>query len=1132
MKVRLNLGIFKMTSRIDIKENTFLYTDAVLLDLLLYDNTTKRNIIWATDNYEKFGIPYAYSAQIYPELITDKNGNIIRPRGAKTLKEQTARVKDKAEVFTPSWICNAQNNLVDSAWFGRTNVFNKERNQSRIVNSKRIEFPTKKTWQDYVLANRMEVSCGEAPYLVSRYDTITGKPILLKRRIGLLDRKLRVGSENTENVEDWYKWAVFAFKSAYGFEWQGDNLLLARENLLYSFCDYYKSKFGGSPSRQQMLEIANIISWNIWQMDGLKGVVPNTCHDTIREAKALSALLKEHEIFLHFEIANVAGDGDEEQNEDGALKVVRNAIDNNQYTITLSFGKLTTGVTVKEWTAVLMLAGAYSTSAMGYLQTIFRVQSPAVIDGKQKEVCYVFDFAPDRTLKMMADAVNMSTKAGKTDGGQKKAMGKLLNFRPIISIDGTNMREYDVDQMLTQLKRAYIDKVSQNGFDDAHIYNYNIGAFSEKDKEFIKHLSAIVKASNQSKAPSDIPINDLGVDNEEHEKDDAQPKSDSQKQKSEENKKKKEERERRRTLISNLRAISIRIPLLVYGADIPFEQDINIDNLTDIVDDVSWEKFMPKGLSKEDFKRCKKFYDETIFVGAGRAIRNRVKDAEKLPVTERVREIAEIFGTFRNPDKETVLTPWCVVNIHLGNCLGGFNFFDEDFKHTLETPRCIDHGKVSEETVWNTDAKILEVNSKTGLYPLYMAYSVFTARRQKKPEVNDEQHWADTLKENIFVLCKTPMAVSITRRTLAGFRNLQVNAKYRKNLVKDAQEEISREKLVSEIQSGKNFWKINEDNNMKFGAIVGNPPYQISDGGNKASSMPIYNIFVELEKQINPNYLSMIMPARWFGGRKGLNEFRTMMLNDNHISKLYDYNDARDCFPTVDIAGGICYFLRDIRHNGKCWVTNNRKSEQFEALRPLNEFPTFIRDCRAISIMRKVLSANEPKMSEQVSSSKPFGLRTFVRPMNEGGLILRWQNGEGPYKRSAISVGLNMIDEYKVITSYVGYDHAGTPGSDGRRKVFSRIDILPPGTICNETYLVVGHYKTKTEAENLVIYMKTMFFRFLVSQFMYSHHITKETYAFVPVLDQTKTWTDSELYKKYKLTDIEESYIAQMIRRM
>lgn len=250
------------------------------------------------------------------------------------------------------------------------------------------------------------------------------------------------------------------------------------------FLDLISHKSDGSMYPFATEEFRGYFNHTLWMVPG------------VREAKALSALLKEHEIFRHFEIANVAGDGDEEQNEDDALKVVRNAIDNNQYTITLSCGKLTTGVTVKEWTAVLMLVGAYSTSAMGYLQTIFRVQSPAIIDGRQKEICYVFDFAPDRTLKMMADAVNMSTKAGKTDGGQKKAMGKLLNFCPIISIDGTNMREYDVDQMLTQLKRAYIDKVSQNGFDDAHIYNYNIGAFSEKDKEFIKHLSAIVKAIN------------------------------------------------------------------------------------------------------------------------------------------------------------------------------------------------------------------------------------------------------------------------------------------------------------------------------------------------------------------------------------------------------------------------------------------------------------------------------------------------------------------------------------------------------------------------------------------------------------------------------------------------------------
>lgn len=903
------------------------------------------------------------------------------------------------------------------------------------------------------------------------------------------------------------------------------------------FLDLISHKSDGSMYPFATEEFRGYFNHTLWMVPG------------VREAKVLSALLKEHEIFRHFEIANVAGDGDEEQNEDDALKVVRNAIDNNQYTITLSCGKLTTGVTVKEWTAVLMLAGAYSTSAMGYLQTIFRVQSPAIIDGRQKEVCYVFDFAPDRTLKMMADAVNMSTKAGKTDGGQKKAMGKLLNFCPIISIDGTNMREYDVDQMLTQLKRAYIDKVSQNGFDDAHIYNYNIGAFSEKDKEFIKHLSAIVKASNQSKAPSDIPINDLGFDNEEHEKDDTQPKSDLQTQTSEENKKKIEERKRRRTLISNLRAISIRIPLLVYGADIPFEQDINIDNLTDIVDDVSWEEFMPKGLTKEDFKRCKKFYDETIFVGAGRAIRNRIKDAEKLPVMERVKEIAEIFGAFRNPDKETVLTPWRVVNMHLGNCLGGFNFFDEDFKHTLETPRCIDHGKVSEETVWNTAAKILEVNSKTGLYPLYMAYSIFTARRQKKPEVSDEQHWADTLKENIFVLCKTPMAVSITRRTLAGFKNLQVNAKYRKDLVKDAQEESSREKLASEIQSGKNFWKINEDNDMKFDAIVGNPPYQEAKGTN---IVPIFNHFMTLAKEINPRYISMIMPSRWMkGGNRGLDDFMKETLADTRIELLHDYIDPKEVFPGVEIKGGVCYLLWGKSHKGMCKYSLHdvsKKEQSVERYLKTEGCDSFVRYPICVSILEKVRKFNEQSFSGLVSVREPYGLKSdfFKHPQKYG----VEQLSKDPIKNGIKIYGLENLkrveryvpNSYKVkrreetLNSYkIFIPNAygcGAIGEELGTPILGTPILGTPMSICTETFYLIGPFQSEDESKNALTYLKTKFFRLLVGLKKITQHTTRDTYSLVPIQDFSRPWTDEELYKKYALTDEEIDFIETMIKPM
>jgi site-specific DNA-methyltransferase (adenine-specific) len=320
--------------------------------------------------------------------------------------------------------------------------------------------------------------------------------------------------------------------------------------------------------------------------------------------------------------------------------------------------------------------------------------------------------------------------------------------------------------------------------------------------------------------------------------------------------------------------------------------------------------------------------------------------------------------------------------------------------------------------------------------------------------------------------------------------------------------------------------------NMKFDVIIGNPPYQLSDGGFGRSALPIYNKFVEQAKKLNPRYLTMIIPSRWFGGGKGLDEFRSEMLNDDRIRKIVDFEDANEIFPGVDIAGGICYFLWERDSMGQCEVVNMHGGNETKSNRPLNEFRTFIRHSQAVPIIRKVLANKEKSMSEQVTSRKPFGLPTNARPMKEGDLVLRWQSGEGPYKRSDISVGVEMIDKWKVITSYVGYDHAGNPGKDGRRRVLSKIDILPPGSICTETYLVVGSYEDETQALNLVDYMKTRLFRFLVSQFMYSHHITKDSYSLVPILDMTKQWTDEQLYKRYGLMKDEITFIESKIRPM
>ena len=258
---------------------------AEVLDTLLRDHTTGQNIFWATHDYEALGRGYDYHAPIMPELITGQRGMVIRPRVLKTKAEQIDRSKDMAEVFTPSWVCNAQNNLVDEAWFGRTNVFNVEdaTNHTWLATTDRIEFPDGKTWKDYVRATRMEMTCGEAPYLVSRYDATTGEPIPISQRIGLLDRKLRVVCENTETSGEWLEWAQTAYKNIYGFEWQGDNLLLAREALLWTFIEYYQEKFHKAPLLKSINYIAYIISWNLWQMDGLKGVVPDSCRNGVME---------------------------------------------------------------------------------------------------------------------------------------------------------------------------------------------------------------------------------------------------------------------------------------------------------------------------------------------------------------------------------------------------------------------------------------------------------------------------------------------------------------------------------------------------------------------------------------------------------------------------------------------------------------------------------------------------------------------------------------------------------------------------------------------------------------------------------------------------------------------------------
>lgn len=556
----------------------------------------------------------------------------------------------------------------------------------------------------------------------------------------------------------------------------------------------------------------------------------------VKEAKALSKLMHEHEVFGSgaFEIVNVAGEGDdfEEKHYQDAKKMVEDAITDhpeNTYTITLSCGRLTTGVSIKAWTAIFMLSGSASVSAQNYLQTIFRAQTPAKIGGRVKDSCYVFDFAPDRTLNMVAQASELSPKPGVVDPDGKTQMGEFLNFCPVIGIDGSSMEFYSVDTMMQQLKKAHAEQVVRNGFEDKNLYNDNLLKLDDLEIKEFNELRDIIGSSKAQSKTSQIPVNDQGMTDEDWDKV-KEARNKNKKELTEEEKaaleKLKEVKNQQKKAINILRGISIRIPMLIYGADIDFEKDITLDNFLDLVDDISWEEFMPNGITKEKFKHFSKYYDVDVFIAAGRKIRNIAKSADKLNPTERVKKIAGLFATFKNPDKETVLTPWRVVNMHMSDTLGGWCFYDKTFDELngkLDEPRYVSQGAVTFDTLSTDSSKILEINSKSGLYPLYVTYSIYKQRclncdTKKLDEIKEKELWKQTIKENIYVVCRTKMAATITKRTLNGYEDAEFNVVAYENII----DEISKnsDKFAKEINSPKKWQK--EGERMKFNAIVGN----------------------------------------------------------------------------------------------------------------------------------------------------------------------------------------------------------------------------------------------------------------------------------------------------------------------
>ncbi|MBR1463317.1 MAG: Eco57I restriction-modification methylase domain-containing protein [Prevotella sp.] len=865
----------------------------------------------------------------------------------------------------------------------------------------------------------------------------------------------------------------------------------------------------------------------------------------VKSARALSAKLKAHPVFGMFQIVNVAGNGDEDEENTEALQMVNKAIGEDPdetYTITLSCGRLTTGVSIKPWTAVFMMAGSFCTSAAQYMQTIFRVQTPFTNHGRMKEQCYAFDFAPDRTLRVLAETAKVSAKAGKQTEEDRRILGDFLNFCPIISIDGSQMKPYDVNKMMSQLKKAQIEKVVQCGFEDGALYNDELLKLTDVELRDFDDLKKTIGTTKAMAKTGDIDVNQQGFTKEQYEEKEKLEKKPKKERTPEEQAKLDELKamsNQRRNAISILRGISIRMPLLIYGAELKNEdEDITIDNFASLIDDQSWEEFMPKGVDKEKFEKFKKYYDPDIFREAGKRIREMARAADKFTIEERIERISAIFNTFRNPDKETVLTPWRVVNMHMSDCLGGWCFYDEAFKEPLSVPRYVSQGKVTQE-VFRPESHVLEINSKSGLYPLYVAYNIYRSRveaaRQKYGEVSHGfamNLWDATIEENILVVCKTPMAKSITKRTLAGFRNTRVNAQYYPDLIQNISERPDL--VVNTFRDGKRFWKINQDENMKLDAIVGNPPYQVMDGGNSASALPVYQHFVDLAKRILPHYISMITPSRWFAGGRGLDEYRDSMLHDGRLEKIIDYADSQECFPTVIISGGINYFLWSKQHKGSCLVINSSKGKRNATERLLNEYPVFVRSNYAISIIRKAHIGNF-SLSQEVLPSNPFGFRTYIRGEKRefvGCVKFIHSEGVGYVARSEVEKSIDAIDTYNVITTRA-MSGGNKPSSEGNYQIIpATMRVMRKGEICAETYICIGKFDEEEHAKNLMSYLKTKYARFMMLQAMTSIMISKDSFRFVPLQDFSRPWTDADLYAKYGLTDEEIQFVESMIKPM
>ncbi len=906
---------------------------------------------------------------------------------------------------------------------------------------------------------------------------------------------------------------------------------------------------------------------------------------SVKSAKRLAELINDHRLHTEFglQVVNVAGQEDKIAPTDDAnapkkkqdpLQRVKSAIADcdgsdpqKRGTITLSCGRLTTGVSVPEWTGVFMLSGGEKTSAAGYMQTIFRGQTPFK-NGMIKKECYAFDFAPDRTITVVDDFIKISYRAsskesrkGLKNSGSTTYTETCLKFLPIIAIDGGEERPYNAKQFILDVNRAYADHVIRQGFKSRKLFQ-NLLEFTEEDHKLLDEIGNVIGngGSLAGNGSIDISQNNLTGENAPTLKS-GRGKSDNGKSGK---KQKNKNEEQIRHSVAVLELIMVRLPLLLFGA-VDDAENLSLDNLTadEFIDQESWNEFMPRGFSKESFQKIQHLLRLDVLIAATQKLIQETRKIDELPIEQRTVEMARRLNVFRFPDKETVLTPWRVVNMHLAGTIGGYDFYDKAHRTMLASPRLVSHEGVTDDVFGTPDAKVLEINSKSGVYPLWLAYTFWRRRKEQiygQVETTPEQEWqlwADVLRDNLFVVCKTRMAQKITRRVLAGYHDAvptnlaTIDALTSK--LKDPKQHVSIVKKILNLKTYSN--NIKSKTMLKFNAVVGNPPYQIVNKGNGNGSDPIYHNFIDMARAICPRG-TLIHPARFlFNAGKTPKDWNQKFLNDPHVKVVDYWANSTEVFPSVDVKGGIAVTYWDKKKDFgaiKFFSVYNELHTILKKVQSLKEtsFSTAIAP-RELYGLTEALYKEHPELEGRQSKGHKFSLGANIfevfpelfeedtENVNKEGKakIYGRFNNQRCYKwmKDTYINHPNNYNCYKVIIPK-------SNGSGAIGEVLSTPVVGEPVVGYTDTFLGIGCYNTVDEAIACMKYVKTKFARTMLGTLKVTQDNPSGTWANVPLQDFTPTsdinWSvsipeiDQQLYKKYGLTGEEVLFIEKMIKEM